>query len=159
MKVFHRTVAREVAALLQEGFQDVIYVDDDPAWRGVWLQNLPIPLDEDEDGALLIDDVFLTLDIPEEPFAEYEQAEEGMPYRNDIIPAARLTAHGRPHLVPHDEACEDSSTPASTPRRALAAVSGSLRRTKLTRRRGAICTFRATTSCRLCAPTAIDSLR
>jgi hypothetical protein len=90
MKVFHRTFhAKEI---LKEGFRDGFgtYMTG-MELTGVWVSDVPLDANEGANG-----DVLLSLEIPEETFADYEVVEEGKPYREAIMPAKVLNSFGPP---------------------------------------------------------------
>ena len=88
MLVYHRTIHAD--SIEREGFRDGSYgTPGIGELRGVFV-SAEWPLNENEgaDG-----DVVLELDVPDSLFAEYEIVEEGKPYREAMIPAARLNEH------------------------------------------------------------------
>jgi hypothetical protein len=97
MRIFHSTVNANVAVIVREGFKDneEKYLSDF-AWRGVWVTDRPLHLDSAPGNALL------TLDIPEELFAEYEWIQEDATYRGSLIPSTLLNRCGPPKLVTPD---------------------------------------------------------
>ncbi len=93
MRIYHRTFA--AASILQNGFQDATKTyGTGLESTGVWVSDRPLDAGEGARG-----DTLLTLDIPTALFFEYEWVEEGKPYREALIPAAQLNAHGPPKSV------------------------------------------------------------
>jgi hypothetical protein len=94
MLVYHRT--RYADAIAHLGFRDgykIAVAPDEPAgmleFYGVWV-SADFPLNENE-GAR--GEAVFRLDIPDELFTEYEWVEEGLGYREAMIPAAKLNRH------------------------------------------------------------------
>ena len=87
MRVYHRTNAAQT--ILQRGFRDGkgCYLTDS-IHTGVWVSD--VPLDENE-GAC--GDSLITLEIPEELFAQHEWIEEFKTYREALIPAKLLNRY------------------------------------------------------------------
>lgn len=63
-------------------------------WRGVWFSDVPLDGNEGAEGEDL-----LSVEIPDELFAEYEWIEDGKPYREALIPAEKVNSLGRPKLI------------------------------------------------------------
>jgi len=57
-------------------------------WRGVWVTDRPLDINEGAAG-----DALLGLVIPDAVFAAYERVENGKPYREALIPASELNKH------------------------------------------------------------------
>jgi hypothetical protein len=47
-------------------------------------------------------DTLLTLEIPDEVLADFEWLEDGKPYREFLVPAALVNAHGPPAIADDD---------------------------------------------------------
>lgn len=100
MRLFHRTFASE--AILARGFLDAegTYLTNS-LHRGVWLSDRPLDENEGADG-----DVLLELEISEEVVAKHEWVEANKTYREFLVPAATVNAHGPPQVV-DDQDIED----------------------------------------------------
>jgi hypothetical protein len=96
MRIFHSAVNASVAVIVREGFKDdeEKYLSDF-AWRGVWVSDRPVHVENAPGCALL------TLEVPTELFEEYEWVQEGAAYRGSLIPATILNRYGPPRLVEH----------------------------------------------------------
>lgn len=100
MRVFHRTSAKNVQAILAEGFRDGegTYMTDQE-FRGVWMSaDSPLDWDGVSDGVCVV-----SMIIPDAVFEEYEWVEEEKNYREAHIPAALLNQYGPPTIVNEDE--------------------------------------------------------
>jgi hypothetical protein len=93
MKLYHNTFASE--EILSEGFKDGEgrYLTTE-TFRGVFLSNTPLDINEGADG-----DTLLSIEIPEEVIAEFEWIEDGKPYREWCIPAKTVNRYGPPKVV------------------------------------------------------------
>jgi hypothetical protein len=81
MRVYHRTAHRE--AILRDGFRDGTgSYGTLSEHTGVFLSNIPLGIDEGPEGKDL-----LAVEIPEEVFAKYEWIQEGLGYREALVPA------------------------------------------------------------------------
>jgi hypothetical protein len=58
-------------------------------WRGVWVSDRPIDVNEGASG-----DTLLAMDVPIAIFEEYEWVGEDKPYRESLIPATTLNELG-----------------------------------------------------------------
>ncbi len=98
MTLYHTTY--EAKAILDQGFRDGkgTYLTDDCEFRGVWLADRPLDVNEGADG-----DGILVLDIPEEVIAEYEWIEEGKRYREFLVPAEIVNRYGPPRIYEEEE--------------------------------------------------------
>jgi len=92
MNLYHRTYAAD--SILADGFKDAEgrYFTT-KLFRGVWFSAEPLDIDDGVDG-----DVLLSIEIPENLFAEYEWVEEGKPYRESLIPAEIVNKYGPPQV-------------------------------------------------------------
>ncbi len=66
----------------------------DREWRGVWLLNVPLDVNEGAEG-----DTLLRVVIPVRVIAEFEWIEEGKSYREWLVPAQLLNEHSRVRVV------------------------------------------------------------
>jgi hypothetical protein len=100
MRVFHRTSAENVQAILSKGFRDGEgKCLTDRVHRGVW-----VPADSPLDGeGVSTPDCVVLMIIPDAVFEEYEWVEEGKPYREAMIPAVVLNQYGPPTIFNGDE--------------------------------------------------------
>ena len=97
MKLYHRTYATK--PILAQGFQDRegTYLTNH-VWRGVWLSDCPLDINEGAKG-----DTLLVLVIPEEVIAPYEWIEEGKGYREFLVPAEVVNRYGPPQVCEEEE--------------------------------------------------------
>jgi hypothetical protein len=81
VRAFHRTA--HAVAILRDGFRDTTatYLTA-REWTGVCLSDMPLDSNEGAEG-----DDLLAVEIPEDVFADHEWMEEGMGYREALIPA------------------------------------------------------------------------
>jgi hypothetical protein len=107
MRCYHRTFSRDARAAFQAGFVD--HEGNSRTghlWSGVAFADAPLDRDVGFDG-----DVLLSVELPDELFALYEWRQDGpfagdegvpagcaKPYRESLIPAALVNAHGPPRL-------------------------------------------------------------
>ena len=95
-QVFHTTYASK--SILAQGFRDGEgHYLTDRRWRGVWLSDRPLDINEGAKG-----DTTLALDIPIHVFVEFEWMEEGKPYRESLIPATIVNRYGPPEVYDPD---------------------------------------------------------
>ena len=96
MQIYHLTA--HAAAILAEGFRDAegVYgiTDAGESFRGVYVFLEPLTSTEVAKGETL-----LSLEIPDDLFVAYEWVQEDKPYREALIPAARLNLYGPPRVV------------------------------------------------------------
>lgn len=88
---YHVTSEGAVWSHLAAGYRDAtgLYLTSDEH-TGVWLSDRPLDINEGIEG-----DVLLVVDIAAELVTPYEWVEEGKPYREFLVPAPVLNAHGR----------------------------------------------------------------
>jgi hypothetical protein len=92
VKCYHRTFA--AAAILAEGFKDATgsYLVPGGSLTGVWFSDGP-------DGFPDRGDVLLSLEVPDDLFAEYEWVQGPPPgYREALIPAEFVNRCGPPRV-------------------------------------------------------------
>ena len=106
MLVYHRT--HHSTTILRDGFRDgdkmfITEEGDALDQRGIFV-SAEWPLDENEgaDG-----DGVIELAIPESLFTEYELVEEGLTYREAMIPADALNAHLATARILSDDEVDD----------------------------------------------------
>jgi hypothetical protein len=100
MDVYHTTNDAAARAIVHAGFRDhtALYMTTQP-FTGVWVADRPLDYNEGCKG-----DILLGITIPTTLFVEYEWVEEGKPYRESLIPAALLNAHGPARYISDEEA-------------------------------------------------------
>jgi hypothetical protein len=99
MRCYHRTSLEAAAAIVADGFRDAEgYYMTGNLYRGVWVSTEPLTVNEGASGAALLSTV-----IPEDVFAEYEWVEDAKSYREALVPADVLNAHGSPTVVGDEE--------------------------------------------------------
>jgi hypothetical protein len=95
MILFHRTTPSAAEQILRHGFCDGAgYYGTQENYRGVWLSYPPLDPNDFGGGseqATALIEVTLTLD--EQDIAMYEWVEEGMHYREWLIPAEVINRH------------------------------------------------------------------
>jgi len=88
MRLYHRTSAANT--ILTRGFKDSSDAYRmNSCYRGVWVSDSPVDAHDATDG-----DEVLVIEIPESAIAEYEWVEEGVDYREWIVPAELLNRLG-----------------------------------------------------------------
>ena len=89
-RYFHRTTRKAVNAILASGFRDRTgkYLTD-RQWRGVWLSDIPLDIDQGARGGVL-----LQVQLPPDLVEQYEWKEEGKPYREFLVPANLINRRG-----------------------------------------------------------------
>lgn len=101
MRLYHRTSGEAAIGITRGGFRDAtgsyltISGND---YTGVWFSNIPLDVNEGAHG-----DTVLTLEMPIRLIREYEWIEDGKPYREFLVPAAIVNAHGRIVKVVYDD--------------------------------------------------------
>jgi hypothetical protein len=95
VRLYHRTTRQAVRRILAEGFRDGQgrYMTA-AVHRGVWVADQILDENEGARG-----DTVLVIEIPEAVAGPYEWIEGGKPYREFLIPAARVNRHGPPQVV------------------------------------------------------------
>jgi hypothetical protein len=90
MKLYHRTTQLAAEAIMRAGFRDGrgFYMTSQE-WEGVWLSSKA--LDENE-GA--VGPVLLSIKIPQKTVAQYEWIQEGLGYREFLVPAELVNRYG-----------------------------------------------------------------
>ena len=101
MTFYHRTQSEKAAKIIAEGFRDGDgdYMVEGHSFTGVWLSNVPLDSNEGADGDVLL---LVTLNLNESELADYEWVEDDKPYREWLIPAALVNAHGQVVIAPDD---------------------------------------------------------
>jgi hypothetical protein len=103
MYVYHRTPT--ATQILEGGFRDgTLHPMNALLWPGVWVSTFPLDFHEGAKG-----EAVLRLDIPVALFTDHEFVPEGedqRTYREALIPAALLNAHGPPVLLSAEEVDE-----------------------------------------------------
>jgi len=89
--------------VLHTGFQNhrSNYLTDSE-WEGVWISSKPLDCNE---GLPIKATVLLEIDLAlsESDIADYEWTEEGQSYREWLVPAALLNAHGKVRVTSDEE--------------------------------------------------------
>jgi hypothetical protein len=100
LKLFHRCYAEDAHAILQTGFKDGTgnYMTTHEH-SGVWLSNVPLDANEGAFGDVLLE---VQLDAPEEELGQFEWVEEGIGYREFLMPAALVNARAIVRIVNDD---------------------------------------------------------
>ena len=90
-RFYHRTSLAVAAAILQDGFRDHVgtYMTDQE-FRGVWLSDEPLDVNEGAIGDALLE---IDLGLEDDAIDRYEWIEEGKGYREWLIPAALINAN------------------------------------------------------------------
>jgi hypothetical protein len=96
MKLYHRTFHAD--AILSEGFRvgEGTYMTAH-RHEGVWLSDIPLDVN---DGAM--GDIVLAVDIPEEIVTDYEWVQDGIGYREFLVPAEVVNRYSKPEVVEDD---------------------------------------------------------
>ena len=102
MRFFHRTTEDSAGSILSEGFRDTTDAYMTRKFHtGVWLSNEPLDANEGATGETLLQ---VDLDLPEEALGDLEWVSEpATRYREWLIPAAIINAHGMVSLVNEEE--------------------------------------------------------
>jgi hypothetical protein len=96
MKVYHRTNAASAASIRAEGFRDASdHYLTEGVWTGVWVS--------DRDHMPEHGSVLLAINVPDPVLTKYEWVQEGLGYREFLIPAAILNQFGPPTRADTDE--------------------------------------------------------
>lgn len=92
MTLWHRTRADAANAILRDGFRDAkgTYFTD-REFSGVWLSDRTLDENEGACGEALLR---VSLDCAEGDIRDFEWIEEGKSYREWLIPASFVNAHG-----------------------------------------------------------------
>jgi hypothetical protein len=89
MKLYHAASRTTASSIEKNGFRDASgWYLTDGEWHGVWVSDRP--LDADELGALTDDLALFEIEIDDSLVQEFQWAEEGMGYREWLVPAAVL---------------------------------------------------------------------
>ena len=95
MRLFHIANNTNAAAILKDGFRDVMgYHHAGQEWTGVWVSSEP--LDWSQRQYLNEANTLFAIEIPEDVISEFEWAEEGKLIREWLIPAELLNSYGPP---------------------------------------------------------------
>jgi hypothetical protein len=96
IEVYHRTANAEI--ILTQGFLDATRTHrTGEIQTGVWFSDEPCSIQERPKGQCV-----LSIQIPEEVFAQYEWFEKGQLYRKSLIPAAIANHYGPAKVHDHD---------------------------------------------------------
>ena len=100
LRMYHVTSPANAEAILRSGFRDAVgyYLTADKH-TGVWLSDVPLSSNEGAiDGAVL--EVVFRVD--DAKLARYEWIEDGKPYREWLIPAARINGRTFVRMLKED---------------------------------------------------------
>jgi hypothetical protein len=97
MRLYHRTSSDVAARIVSEGFIDGVgtYMTES-AFRGVWLSDRPLDCNEGAWGDTVL---AVTLNLPQALLDNYEWVEEGKPFREWLIPAAKINGNATIEIV------------------------------------------------------------
>src|ERR1035441_8378729 len=97
MILFHRTNPQSARDILQQGFRDGTgnYLTDH-TFSGVWLSDTPLDENEGAFGDILLE---VNVDMQEAELREHEWIEEGKPYREFLVPAAKINSRMKVRIV------------------------------------------------------------
>jgi hypothetical protein len=92
MNLFHLTSRSAALSIENDGFRDVRgkYPDLLGMEQGVWVSDRP--LDSNEFGTVIDDSAILEIEVDESQVHDYECIDDGIPYREWLVPAAILNA-------------------------------------------------------------------
>jgi hypothetical protein len=106
--LYHYTSAAQVEAIVREGFRDGEGTyGTGQSWRGVWLADRPLDVNETARSYRPPAWVRVTLDLPATALDGYEWVSEEGTYREWLIPAALLNAQAR--VEPYDAWADEAS--------------------------------------------------
>jgi hypothetical protein len=92
MIVFHTTTAKAAKQILKDGFRDRTGTyGTESEWSGVWVSDRPLDQNEGTSGATVLR---IDLSITEDEMAQYEWVQEGLTYREWLVPADLLNSRG-----------------------------------------------------------------
>ena len=96
MKVYHRTP--EAEAILNDGFLDTTgtYMTVNE-YTGVFVSDTPLDVNNGAAGMTT-----LVIKVPEDILKQHEWIQEGLGYREFLIPASILNRYGSPEIDEHD---------------------------------------------------------
>ena len=85
MKLYHVTTRDRARTILREGFRDNEgSYGTDRQWSGVWLSDRPLDCNEGVSGNTIL---AVSFDCEPDDLSDYERVQEGLPYREWLIPA------------------------------------------------------------------------
>ena len=85
MKLYHVTTCDRARAILRQGFRDnANSYGTDRQWSGVWLSDRPLNWNEGVSGDTIL---AVSIDCELDVLSGYEWVQEGLPYREWLIPA------------------------------------------------------------------------
>ena len=100
MRMYHTTTAEAATAILRDGFNGVTaffgryaLAGSAVLFTGVWVADQPVGSGEGAAGDPGAGDPVLVIDLDEAAAVDFENCEEGKPYREWCIPAPLATAH------------------------------------------------------------------
>lgn len=102
-RLFHRTRAEAVDAILRDGFRDSDQWlgSSDSDLEGVFLSDIPVTCQDGAKGEALIEVMF---DIPEhEISSQFEFIGEGQLFREFLVPARFISEHAKLRLLIDEE--------------------------------------------------------
>jgi hypothetical protein len=85
MKLYHVTTCDRARTILRESFRDDAGTyGTDRQWSGVWLSDRPLDCNEGVSGNTIL---AVSFDCEPDDLSDYERVQEGLPYREWLIPA------------------------------------------------------------------------